>query len=58
MPNTRKDLIAIASAILTFQQKQGSTVIATHHIFKRFQAIAIFAIIEMCEFYIVLCPKI
>ncbi|WP_434688298.1 hypothetical protein [Pseudanabaena minima] len=32
--------------------------IATHHIFKRFQAIAIFAIIEMCELHIVLCPKI
>ena len=27
-PNTRKDLLAIASSILTFQQKQGSLAIA------------------------------
>ena len=27
-PNTREDLLAIASSILTFQQKQGSLAIA------------------------------
>ena len=27
-PNTRKDLLAIASSILTFKQKQGSLAIA------------------------------
>jgi hypothetical protein len=29
IPNTREDLLAITSAILTFQQKQGS--LAFHH---------------------------
>jgi len=34
-PNTREDLFAIASSILTFQQKQGNLAIATHYIFER-----------------------